>query len=172
MRYLHGFAAIAAIAMLAGCMPLPTTTPEDTGDVSAQIDVAEVQAALAPGHAIIKGQAFAKTVGGDVKYGAGNTVYLAPDDFYMGMCFMGWFHARQPACFTKLEPHLRTTVADGQGNFEFDGVKPGKYVVETLITWGVPSMYGIETSGGVLTGKVTVVSDTDVLTVYPQTQLH
>lgn len=164
MRILVGMALCAA---LTGCMPLPTMPPPRSTDVSVPFNAAATQAALAPGHAIIKGQAFAKTVGGDVKYAAGNTVYLMPDDSYTFMCFLIVGNLTyQPDCFARLKPYVRETVADGQGQFEFDDVKPGKYRLETVITWGIPGMYGVETTGGIVQGTIEVKSDVDVATVY------
>jgi hypothetical protein len=59
------------LPILAACVAQPYK-------MTRAFDAAEYQAALAPGAGKITGQLFARTVGGEVKYGAGSTVYLYP----------------------------------------------------------------------------------------------
>lgn len=119
---------------------------------------------LRDGAGVITGQAFLKTRGGDVRVGAGNVITLMPDD--------GW----TPRAYATLLEHfvldkipeearsyfgkvVRTTQADAHGNFTFEGLPKGKYILETIITWQVPSRYGLETTGGKVRRAV-IVGDT------------
>ncbi|MHB9075593.1 MAG: hypothetical protein ACYC6G_18975 [Desulfobaccales bacterium] len=97
----------------------------------------------------ISGQAFLKTVGGDVKYGAGSSVFLIPNTPY----YIEYFkHAASGHTIQNIDPkagnYVRQTVGDGQGKFEFVNVPPGEYILLTEVTWGVPTQYGIRKSGG------------------------
>jgi len=51
---------------------------------------------------------------------------------------------------------VRSVTADAEGHFKFMELAPGTYYVETTITWGIPSAGGIQTTGGVVSGMVTI----------------
>ena len=157
----------AAALLLSGCGPLPTFKPPAPVSMEpfSKFDEAALQAGMKKGHAIVKGQAFSKTVGGDIKYGAGNEVRLYPDTPYVSECIIITKGGVTSGCFDKIRPYARTVSADGEGRFEFDDVAPGKYVATSLILWGVPGPYGVETTGGIVEGHLTVSSDTDVINV-------
>lgn len=121
-----------------------------------------MEAGNRPGHAIVRGQAFSKTVGGDVKYGAGNTIRLFPNSDYSAQCIR-IINTSDSHCVERLRPYSRTALADAEGRFEFADLAPGSYLLTTVITWGVPGPYGIQTTGGVVTAIVEVKSDTDVI---------
>lgn len=157
--------AIAAGLLLSGCAAL--LPPEaQRRDPQMAPEVAALQAGMRPGHAIVKGQAFAKTVGGDVKYGAGNIIELVASTPYSRECNSIQIRGYITRCDEALRPYVRYATADAQGNFEFDDVAPGDYIMWTSITWGVPSPYGVEMTGGYVSSLVFVTSDTDVKTVY------
>lgn len=124
---------------------------------------------MAKGHAIVRGQAFTKTLGGDVKYAAGNPIFMVAATPYTKECLdLVVNPGYQTNCLGQLKDYVRSATADGQGNFEFDDVPPGEYIVHTLLLWQVPGPYGLHPTGGVLRGYPTVKSDTDVVTVYVQ----
>jgi hypothetical protein len=52
--------------------------PKPTVQLSTSFNEADFAPYAKSGTGVIAGQVFAKTVGGDVKYGAGSTVYLNP----------------------------------------------------------------------------------------------
>jgi hypothetical protein len=108
------------------------------------------QAALAPGAGKITGQLFARTVGGEVKYGAGSTVYLYPMTAYVVEA-QAATQSRQRIenLDSRVISMARTTVADGSGNFSFDKLKGGQYIVESEVKWSVCSAYGCTQTGGV-----------------------
>ena len=168
--YFYRFAALFVVCvLLTGCKammyhPFGYLTQTSNVEPQAAFDQAALQNGVRPGHAIVRGQAFSKTVGGDVKYGAGNDVLLLPSTDYANQCIRILATATSD-CGTKLKPYVRVVQADGEGRFEFNGVAPGSYIVTTIITWGVPTGYGIRQTGGPVTAIANVVNDTDEVTV-------
>jgi hypothetical protein len=129
-------------------------------DPGRPLDREEIKSGLEPGSATIKGQAFAKTRGGDVKYGAGNTISLLPMTPYVEECYNLSAFGRRTTCGNNISDLARTTIADGSGNFAFESVKPGRYLVSTEITWNV----GYMSTGGDLAAVVIVPSDNSTVT--------
>ena len=106
------------------------------------------------GSGIITGQAFLKTMGGDVKFGAGNPVDLIPQTPYTLERFgNAGADEQMPPRPPALAKYVRTTQADGNGNFEFRDVPAGKYILHCAISWSV-SQY--ELTGGNAFALVTV----------------
>jgi hypothetical protein len=114
------------------------------------------------GSSAIVGQAFMKTQGGDVKFGAGNQVTLTPvtpftAEWYrravIGGENLAGVSADVAARFQKYE---RRTVADGSGNFEFRNIPAGEYYVTCPIFWQIPGAYTTSTTGGMAHTQVTV----------------
>lgn len=110
------------------------------------------------GTSTITGQAFLKTRGGDVKFGAGNQITLLPLTPYTAelrerATING---ERLQAEDARLNKHRRTTVADGTGNFEFKNLPTGEYLLSCTITWEIPSRYGATTTGGIAYGSAKV----------------
>ena len=138
---------------LQGCIQPQVLQPYST------FDRAATEQALRPGNATIVGQAFKKTVGGDVKYGAGNSIDLYPATPYF-MEVLNLLSRRNAFTQVRFDPavlnYKRTAVADGEGRFKFPGLSAGRYYLETTITWGIPTRYGIETTGGPAASVITV----------------
>jgi len=136
---------------------------------SVPFDLVETQHALRDGDSTITGQAFLKTVGGDVKYGAGSTVILIPYTRYVEETV----NLRKTAGpFDRIEgnpevmKHTKKTVADGSGKFKFVDLAPGKYLLESEITWGVPNQYGgINKQGGSVNKVVAIENDGDTVEI-------
>lgn len=102
--------------------------------------------AMAPwsggGPATLHGQAFLKTVGGDVKTCAGARVLLLPASPYVDEVL-----AKKSAGITvnqdpRLQSYTRSTICDAQGNFSFANLPVQKWYVITRVTWGVPQADG------------------------------
>jgi hypothetical protein len=67
------------------------------------------------GNSKIVGQAFLKTQGGDVKYGAGNNVYIEPDTAYSSEGLERELnHEILEPVDERYKKYLKFTVADGQ----------------------------------------------------------
>jgi hypothetical protein len=123
----------------------------------------------ASGKSAITGQAFLKTRGGDVKYGAGCTVTLLPVTSYTT-------EIRQRATIAgehigpedpRLNKYRRSTVADGSGNFEFKNLPAGKYYLSCPIYWEVAG-YVSHTTGGVVIGETQVGEGESVKVILTQ----
>lgn len=90
------------------------------------------------GTASVSGQAFLRTVGGEVKFCAGREIVLVPDTPYAEALAAanrdGLRGQEHPPAYMK---YRRTTVGDGFGNFEFRDLPAGKWMVQCLLTWAV-----------------------------------
>lgn len=117
---------------LAACAPQPYVlhTPFD-------------ESAFAPyaekGKAKVYGQAFLVTNGGDVKKGAGKKLVLMPDNPYTEEFLQVGDSNKKPISDPRFGTYIKVAVADADGNFEFDGLPSGDYVLLTEIRWMVPS---------------------------------
>ena len=147
-----------------GCAPLPTQQLVSRMPFPEQ----EYQALPTSGNAIVKGQAFLKTRGGDVKTAAGNAVILNPVTSYS----KEWY-AKEYLGGVPLEPpdhrlwnYVKKQVADASGRFTFKSVPAGDYFVTTVVTWEAPTGYGggLQIQGGSVTRRITV-KDGDELDV-------
>lgn len=112
------------------------------------------------GTAKITGQAFSKTMGGEVRYAAGNEVILRPSNSY----FDEWFeveivgqHRLKPEEDPRAATYTRKTQADGEGRFEFEGLPPGTYHLACYLIWYVPNgRGGLDPTGGWTHATVTI----------------
>jgi hypothetical protein len=111
-----------------------------------------------PGTEKIVGQAFLKNVGGDVKYGAGNMVWLHPVTRLTTEWFTKHIVHGIPllAGNPRTDDYRRQAIADAEGRFEFNGLPPGDYYLTCSITWGVPTDIGVIPTGEIAYVKVTV----------------
>ncbi len=126
----NAVAALIAL-MIGGCaasVPVPRT---------AAFTPSEFAPYDSPGASAIEGQAFAKTRSGDVKYAAGDSIYLCPVTSYSEEWYSKGFTRAQT-----LEPgdprfhaYVRAAVADGQGRFRFERLPAGKYFVTCRLSW-------------------------------------
>lgn len=111
------------------------------------------------GTATIVGQAFLKTRGGTVKYGAGNIVELYPVTSYSSEIITA-MQAEKYGKFDNIDKrvlkYVKKTIADGEGRFEFDNIPAGDYYVCCTVRWEVPSEYGSYTTGANIAKEITV----------------
>jgi hypothetical protein len=119
----------------------------------AKFDAQEFAPFAGSGSSSISGQAFLRTRGGEVRYGAGRTVTLIPKTNYSSEL---WNASLKGFTIDYVEPeyikYQKRTIADGSGNFEFTNLPAGEYFIECPIFWEVPTgPYGtMETTGSVL----------------------
>lgn len=105
------------------------------------------------GTATLVGQAFMKTVGGDVKTCAGNDVFVLPANKYNHEV-MGEIMKPGTVKFTNRDSgsfayNIKTT-CDSQGNFAFPNIAADSWYIIVDVTWGVPTQYGVDSQGGML----------------------
>jgi TonB family protein len=117
---------------------------------------ADYREAPTTGDATISGQAFLTTQGGDVKRGAGRTVYLDPVtrcswEYYENVIRAGSEMEGDVDPF--MQAARRTTTADADGRFHFDHLSPGSYYVAVSVTWLTRS----GTTGGTVSQRVKVL---------------
>lgn len=121
---------------------------------------AEYQALPKVGTAVVKGQAFLKTRGGDVKVAAGNEVLLNPVTSYS----LEWYeksylpNRRLEDPDPRLSQFTSKQTADGSGRFTFKNVPAGEYFVTTIIRWEAPTGYqgALQLQGGAVTKRVKI----------------
>lgn len=107
------------------------------------------------GPATLNGQAFMKTVGGDVKTCAGNKVYLMPGTPYNDEIIA---HSHGNVSMAnrdeRASKYLRTGICDVSGKFTFEQLPAKKWYVLVDVTWGVvrTDLYfgGIDKQGGLV----------------------
>jgi hypothetical protein len=92
------------------------------------------------GTSSITGQAFLKTRGGEVRFGAGETVTLIPVTAYSNELWnASLIGARVAYVDPEYAKYTKNTVTDGAGNFEFKDLPAGEYYIECSIFWEVPT---------------------------------
>lgn len=148
---------VAIATLLMGC----TAATQVPTDPIARPPFPEHEYAVleATGTAIVTGQAFLKTVGGDVKTAAGESVYLNPVTSYSTYAYTASDASQRPMAppDPRLLQYMKSVTADASGRFTFKNVPPGEYYVVTQVTWQAPTGYqgGLRTQGGVLRKRVT-----------------
>lgn len=110
------------------------------------------------GTGVITGQVFMKTVGGDVKYGAGSPVNLFPVTSYSEQWYDVMFvqHKQLAEPNPKANKYFRTVQADGNGNFQFSDIPPGDYFINSVVQWQAPTQFGLSNQGGMLANRIKV----------------
>jgi hypothetical protein len=98
-----------------------------------------------PGTGHIEGQAFAKTLGGELRYAAGNTIAIRQHTLYVHDALIFRVYSDSGVNILSSQPDLefldsyaRTVTGDGEGRFAFDDLPAGKYVLSATITWHAP----------------------------------
>jgi hypothetical protein len=136
----RGIGFVAALATLTGCM---ATAPQvrEPDRLRTVFAMAEHEAYAREGTATIKAQAFLRQRGGGVVTCAGSSAALLPHTEYF--LESTWYakERRQlehsPEAKVHLPKIVRRTQCDAAGNFSFDRLPAGRYIVLTDVTWEV-----------------------------------
>lgn len=103
------------------------------------------------GTGVLSGQAFLKTRSGDVKTCAGEKVLLMPYNDYTKEIYIAkkskkyeGFNNTDP----RLRKYIRMTICDAEGDFEFNEIPEGSWIVGTTVKWEVPIGYSTLKQGG------------------------
>ena len=149
------FAIMAgAASLLVGCVtPGPV---QQTIKVNEPFDKVEASEMISEGAVTLSGTAFLRQQGGGVVTCAGNEVRLLPATKYASERMAGiygktfvrdeiqYLNVYSPRLRAIVQPnppeymqYTRTTTCDAQGNFEFQGVKDGRYFVISRVIWRV-----------------------------------
>jgi len=146
---------LMAVALaLSGCAHQPP--PANLGFLSA----AEYSALPKEGTGAVSGQVFMRTVGGDVRYGAGSRVLLIPATSYSAQIYSAYLRNQAVASVdTRALEAGKKTQADGSGNFSFSKVPPGSYYILSDVAWQAPTAYGLALQGGAIMSELQVEND-------------
>ena len=136
-------ASIMTLALLAGCVvPTPTVVPQQQA-----FNAADLVWSKETGTGVVSGNAFLRTVGGDVKSCAGFPVSLAPHSPYSqeratilyGSDAGGYQPLNSLVRVPKVHPDFssfyRRTTCDINGEFEFTNVPSGVWYLVAIVTW-------------------------------------
>lgn len=110
----------------------------DAAAMSVPFVVEDFAAWAGSGAGNLHGQAFLKTVGGDVKTCAGERVLLLPGVPYVDELLEKGRHGISVSPDPRLASYERSTVCDAQGNFSFTQLPAQRWHVLTRVTWAVP----------------------------------
>ena len=136
-RNLFLIPACSIIALLLGCQSGPVK-------VAAVANPDDYKSGPRPGTAVVAGEAFGRTKGGDVKTAAGLSVYLDPVTPYSTEVFKtlakhGAFEAEKESDTIVFDATMlksrRRTAGDSSGRFRFERVAAGDYFVSCYVRW-------------------------------------
>ena len=150
------------IAVVFGCASRVAVNPIDRIPFPED----EYRSLASTGTAIVKGQAFLKTRGGDVKTAAGNEVILNPVTTYSNQWYESYYLQGLP--MKEPDPrvwkYIRKTVADGDGRFTFKNVALGEYYVTTGVFWEAPVGYqgALVRQGGAVSKRISVKDNEEI----------
>ena len=122
---------IVLLVIASGCVQQPKLPP------AAPFDETEYLKYEGNGSSTITGQAFMKTRAGDVKYGAGDPVFLNPVTSHS----TAWWdravlqNRRVGLQDPRADKYTRTAIADGEGRFTFANLPAGDYYITCPISW-------------------------------------
>lgn len=154
MGYIKTILLVGVVAVSGGCVSPRVAEAPKPRDTFKPLPYEDAEYAAMPkaGTGIVRGQVFAKTLGGDVKKGAGNRVLLDPatkyrDQWYLEQVKGGKLAEYDPDPRHKQYDKEKTTDADGR--FEFSDVPPGRYYVISSVTWEAPQTNSVSRSLGI-----------------------
>ena len=152
------FCIAAAGFVLVGCAGNSPAPPPQRMSMTVPYSDADFGSWAGIGNADIQGQAFLKTVGGDVKTCAGQNVVLAPDNSYSRELLMVMVvtNGKVPTnADNRATRYMRLETCDSQGAFSFKNLKPNKWIILTKVLWAAPIGYSLKQQGGIIEKSIT-----------------
>lgn len=127
---------LLGMALLAGDCTAPSQVPYNLTTPFSDADFAPWTGS---GPAALEGQAFLKTVGGDVKTCAGEDVGLLPATAYNREIVQSIRSGHENLVNRSgaADPYTRHSICDAQGNFSFVSLPAGTWIVWTNVEWTV-----------------------------------
>lgn len=104
------------------------------------------------GRGAVQGQAFLRQRGGGVVTCAGSQVFLIPSTPYFHQALRSFSSIENAQFSINAEQYRKRTTCDAQGNFRFDAIPDGTWLVVTEVRWHV----GHNSQGGALKSEVIV----------------
>lgn len=140
--------ALVVASALVGCAQKPYV-------IQNTYDPSEYQWSNAKGTASILGQAFMRTVGGDVKTCAGAPVFLVPDTRYVEEIVRAGAEGKTLPPHEQLSSFAKQTLCTLDGSFEFRDLAAGRWFVYTAVSWKAPAinLFGdpyLQEQGGII----------------------
>ncbi len=114
---------------------------------------------MAPGTGRVIGEVFARTRGGDVKIGAGETVWLVPESAFFVEVARQFVRGFDLQSAPEVAGVVRQSVCNSRGEFAFSGVPEGRYLVFSRLFWST----GKSLTGSALFGVVEVSGASEVV---------
>ena len=153
---------IVAIVMILSCVQQETytiKTPFRSEDWSLGIKT---------GNCNLEGQAFLKTKGGDVKTCTGEEVILMPYNAYTEELYavakQGNFD-NASNFDPRIKNYCKVTTCDDNGDFKFENLPSGKWLLYTRVVWEVPGGNSSSVQGGDMV-KIVQTAENDTQKVY------
>lgn len=156
---------LASTCSIGAVMAQSPRSPADEADAAAvnsyvpperpSFNEAEHRAYFLSGNHTVDGQAFLRQAGGGIVNCAGNQVLLFPATAYFSDALLDphFVAGKTPAELPDLaESLVRVAMCDGDGNFYFDALPAGRWIVVTKVQWTV----GATPQGGHLASFVDV----------------
>jgi len=123
--------------------------------VAGSVSDEEISNYSGTGECAIEGQVFLRTRGGDVRYGAGESVLLQPDTSPLRNAVTilraGGIPKWSPDQSERTDALKRRTTSDGDGRFEFQSIPCGRWLVGSQVYWEVFGGSASYREGGILT---------------------
>ena len=142
--------------------------PAKKVEIPYQFDVVQAKKQLEDGKETLKGNAFLRQMGGGIVNCAGSNVDLYPYSQYSDIRIQAqypkdiWLGSRIKSrdTFTpdaaEFDSLKRTAICDSEGNFEFESIKDGNYILVTEVIWNVMDKFGPSRQGGYLIKNISV----------------
>ena len=158
---------VGVILFVSGCMESVQTVKRIPFPVEEYRELPK----MGTGTATVRGQAFLKTRGGDVKYAAGNEILLFPVTSYSDQWYRVLLEFPTKILDKTSDPryskYVTTMTGDGEGNFEFKNVPAGNYYLSTTILWEVPQRGGyLWPTGGTIGKKISVEDGQELRVIF------